>query len=65
MTEEMMKLKSNAEYYRDLYRLGKCSREVAKEEIMLYLDKVNEKAKELSKKYNQRYKPVNFSAFIR
>ena len=46
MTEEMMKLKANAEYYRDLYRVGKCSREIAKEEIMPYLDKVNEKAKE-------------------
>lgn len=65
MTNEMMELKCNAEYYRDLYRLGNCSREVAKEEIMPYLDKVNEKAKELSKKYNQRYKPVNFSAFVR
>ena len=31
MTEEMMKLKANAEYYRDLYRVGKCSREIAKE----------------------------------
>ena len=51
MTEEMMKLKANAEYYRDLYRTGKCSREIAKEEIMPYLDKVNEKAMELSKKY--------------
>lgn len=65
MTGEIMELKCKAEYYRDLYRLGKCSREVAKEEIMPYLDKVNEKAKELSKKYNQKYKPVNFSTFIR
>lgn len=65
MTDETMKLKSKAEYYRDLYRLGKCSREVAKEEIMPYLDKVNEKAKEFSKKYNQKYKAVNFSTFVR
>ena len=54
MTEEMMKLKANAEYYRDLYRTGKCSREIAKEEITPYLDAVNEKAKELAKKYNQK-----------
>lgn len=65
MTDEMMKLKSNAEYYRDLYRIGKCSRDIAKEEIMLYLDKVNEKAKELSKKYNRKYKAINFSSFVR
>ena len=65
MTEEMMKLKANAEYYRDLYRTGKCSREIAKEEIMPYSDKVNEKAMELSKKYKQKYKPVSFSSFVR
>ena len=65
MTEEMMKLKANAEYYRDLYRTGKCSREIAKEEIMPYLIKVNEKAIELSKKYHQKYKPVSFSSFVR
>ena len=65
MTEEMMKLKANAEYYRDLYRVGKCSREIAKEEIIPYLDAVNEKSKELAKKYNQRYKAVNFSSFVR
>jgi len=65
MTDEIMKLKNNAELYRYLYRTGKCSREVAKEEIMPYLNKVNEKAMELSKKYNQKYKPVNFSLFVR
>ncbi len=65
MTDEIMKLKCNAEYYRALYCLGQCSREVAKEEIMPYLDKVNEKAKELAKKYSQRYKPVTFNAFVR
>ena len=65
MTEETMKLKANAEYYRDLYRTGKCSREIAKEEITPYLDAVNEKAKELAKKYNQKYKAVNFSSFVR
>ena len=40
-------------------------REIAKEEITPYLDAVNEKAKELAKKYNQKYKAVNFSSFIR
>ena len=65
MTDEIMELKCKAEYYRDLYCLGQCSREVAQKEIMPYLDKVNAKAKELSKKYNQKYKPVSFSSFVR
>lgn len=65
MTGEVLKLKLNAEYYRNLYRLGKCSREEAKDEILPYLNVVNKKAKELAKKYNQRYSPINFSYFVR
>ena len=65
MTDEILELKIYAEYYRDLYRLGKISREEAKQEIMPYLDKVNEKSKELAKKYNQKYRPVNFCAYVR
>ena len=48
------KLKNIADTYCDLYRLGKISREEAKEHIAPYLDYVNEKSKELAKKYNQR-----------
>lgn len=58
-------LQNQAEYYRGLYRLGKCSRELAQEKIMPYLDFVNSKSKELCKKYNQRHKDVNFSNYIR
>ena len=65
MTDDVLKLKVNAEYYRDLYRIGKCTREEALSEIMPYLDKVNEKGRELAKKYNQRYKPVSFASFVR
>ena len=65
MTDEILELKIHAEYYRDLYRLGKTSREEAKQEIMPYLNKVNEKSKELAKKYNQKYRPVNFCAYVR
>ena len=65
MTDEILELKIHAEYYRDLYRLGKISREEAKQEIMPYLDKVNEKSKELAEKYNQKYRPVNFCAYVR
>ena len=65
MTDEMMMLKQTAEYYRDLYKGGMCSREMAKEKVMPYLDAVNNKSKELSKKYNQKHRPVTFSYFIR
>lgn len=58
-------LQSQAEYYRSLYRIGKCSRELAKEMIQPYLDFVNSKAKELSKKYHQKYKEIGFSYYIR
>ena len=59
------KLKTVADTYCDLYRLGKISREEAKEHIMPYLDYVNEKSKELAKKYNQKHKEITFSYYLR
>ena len=59
------KLKNIADTYCDLYRLGKISREEAKEHIAPYLDYVNEKSKELAKKYNQRHKEITFSYYLR
>ena len=59
------KLKTVADTYCDLYRLGKISREEAKEYIMPYLDYVNEKSKELAKKYNQKHKEITFSYYLR
>ncbi len=58
-------LKSVADTYCDLYRLGKISREEAKEHIMPYLNYVNEKYKELAKKYNQKHKEIIFSYYLR
>ena len=55
---DIERLKSTAEYYCDLYRLGKINREKAKEYIVLYLDYVNAKSKELTKKYNQKHKDI-------
>ena len=59
------KLKTVADTYCDLYRLGKISREEAKEHIMPYLDYVNEKSKEIAKKYNQKHKEITFSYYLR
>ena len=62
---DIEQLKSTAEYYCDLYRLGKIDKEKAKEYIMPYLDYVNVKSKELAKKYNQKHKEITFSYYIR
>lgn len=63
MTKE--ELINQAEFYRNLYRLGKCSREEAKEMILPYLNFVNNTSKRICKKYNQKYKEVNFSGYVR
>ena len=62
---DRFELQGQAEYYRNEYRLGRCSREKAKKMIAPYLDFVNSKSKELCKKYNQRYKEVGFAYFMR
>lgn len=58
-------LQNQAGRYRYLYRMGKITREEAKEKIMPYLDFVNNKSKELCKKYNQKHKQINFSSYVR
>lgn len=63
--EQLDELKVIAEHYRWLYNTGQCSREQAKENIMPYLNAVNEKSKEIAKKYKQRPRKVDFAAFIR
>lgn len=62
---DRFELQIQAEYYRDLYRLGKINREKAKEMIIPYLDFCNEKSKELCKKYNQKHKNMSFTYYIR
>ena len=65
MNEEVKQLKLEAEQARAEYRVGCISREEAKERIMPYIEMVNTRSKELATKYNQKYKPVSFSGFIR
>ena len=52
MKEETLVLKNRAEEGRLLYKQGKITREECKEYVMPYLDAVNEKSKEIAKKYN-------------
>ena len=65
MNDEVIELKLKAEYYRALYQANKCTREEAKENIMPYINLINNKSKEIAKKYNQKPKTVSFSAYIR
>lgn len=58
-------LEKTAKQYRAMFHNQQCSLEEAKEHIAPYLEEINKKSKELSKKYNQKYKPVGFSAFMR
>ncbi len=58
-------MKIIAEYYKDLYNLGLCDREEAKEKIMPYIDYANEISVKISKKYKQKPKLIKFISFIR
>ena len=65
MKEETLVLKNRAEEGRLLYKQGKITREECKEYVMPYLDAVNEKSKEIAKKYGMKPKLVKFITFIR
>lgn len=65
MNNEVLKLKQKAEEYRFLYQTNQVSREEALNNIMPYINAINEKSKELAKKYNQKVKKVTFSTFTR
>lgn len=62
---DKVKLQMQAEHYRFLYQTNQCDRETSKEMIQPYLDLINEKSKEIAKKYNQRAKLVNFASYVR
>lgn len=57
--------KYRAEEYRALYRNGTVSREIAKEQIMPFIDAFNQKSKEIAKKYGMKAKTISFAKFIR
>jgi len=65
MNIENIHLKETSERYRILYQLNKCTRGEAKENIMPYLDAINEKSKEIAKKYSQNPRLVSFISYVR
>lgn len=62
---DIEELRYNAELYRAQYNLGYCTREEAKKNILPYIEYLNNKAKEIAKKYNKRPKIISFSSYIR
>ena len=65
ISDEIMELKLRAEEYRYYYQIGKIDIKEAKDNIMPYIDKVNEKSIEIAKKYNQKPRKVTFKSFCR
>lgn len=65
MEKTVEELKENAFLFRDKYRKGQCSRETALIEIMPFINVVNKKADEVSKKFSVKSKKVNFISFVR
>lgn len=65
MNEEIKQYKLLAEIARAEYRANQITREEAKERITPYIEAVNKRSKELATKYNQKYKPVSFSGYVR
>jgi len=58
-------LRAKAEEARALYRMGMISKKEAKIIINPYIDAVNEKSRELAKKYQQKPRYVSFEAYCR
>lgn len=58
-------LREAADQAKNEYAFGQITREQAQERIQPYLDAVNEKSKEISKKYGKKHKDVSFIGFIR
>lgn len=65
MSQEIQVLKDKAEEYRALYRAGQVTREEAVVHIAPYVDRFNEKSKEIAKKFNQRPKTISVAKFMR
>lgn len=65
MTTTIEILRNTAQNAKSEHAVGLITREQAKERIQPYLDAVNEKSKELCKKYKRKHKDVSFIGFIR
>lgn len=58
-------LRKEAEHYRDLLQMGGCTYEEARAHVDPYIKAVNEKAKEIAKKYGRRAPKMSPMAFLR
>lgn len=65
MTDETIKLRQDAMQAKADYMLGRINQAEAKKRVEPYIQAVNEKAKQLAKKYNQRPKLVSTASFLR
>lgn len=67
MEKEMTieELRNEAERYRALLSMGECSYEEARKHVDPYIKAVNERAKEIAKKYNRRAQKMTAIAFLR
>lgn len=58
-------LKARAEKYRAMLHIGECTYEEARKNVDPYIKAVNEKAKEIAKKYNRKAPKMTAMAFLR
>lgn len=67
MEQEMTidELRVRAEHYRVLLNNGGCTYEEARKNVDPYIKAVNEKAKEIAKKYNRKPPKMSAIAFLR
>lgn len=62
---EAQQLKNIADEGKYLYKIGKITREEAKEKIMPYIQAFNEKSISIAKKYGMKPKKISFTSYIR
>ena len=65
MNEEVTILKSEAEKAKILLWNGEIDLKEAKNKVKPYIDMVNEKSRELAKRYNQKPRLVSATSFLR
>jgi polyhydroxyalkanoate synthesis regulator phasin len=53
-----------AEKHRDLYKIGKISKEEASKFIKPYIDELNKKSIQIAEKYNQKPKKVSVAKYL-
>ena len=65
ISDEIMELKLRAEEYRYYYQIGEIDIKEAKDNIMPYINKVNEKSIEIAKNIIKKPRKVTFKSFCR